>query len=266
MLLRRFRRSSSGSVTADPTERDPRLVEAERFYWYHSVELAPGVVTDGDYDMHEVLSHYGFPDAMAGMNVLDVGRASGFFAFEFERRGATVVATDIASLEEWDWVGDAEAREARLVAHANEEDHISGAFHFAKAARGSQVGEKTINVYDLDPAEFEGRTFDVVFAGSIASHLRDPILAFEHLLSVTGGVCIVAAPSFDLPGTAGHALMSLVGTQAEDRRSWWSMNARGLEETLKSAGFREVEIVSHFTLRHRRQPLEVNHLVAHARP
>ncbi len=266
MLPRRFRRTSSDSVTLESSERDPRLVEAERFYWYHCVELAPGVVTDGDYDMHEVLSHYGFPDAMAGMNVLDVGRASGFFAFEFESRGATVVATDIASLAEWDWVGDAEARDARLAAHAHEDDHISGAFHFAKAARGSQVGEKTINVYDLDPVEFDGQMFDIVFAGSIASHLRDPILAFERLRSVTGGVCIVAAPSFDLPDSSGHALLSLVGTQDEDRRSWWSMNARGLEETLKSAGFREVEIVSQFTLRHRRQPLEVNHLVAHARP
>ena len=33
-----------------------------------------------------------FPDRMRGMTVLDAGSATGFFAFEFERRGARVVS------------------------------------------------------------------------------------------------------------------------------------------------------------------------------
>jgi hypothetical protein len=257
----------SVSVTSDQ-DRERLLAEAAKYYWYHCVELAPGVVTDGVFDMTPVLPEYRVPDDMTGMDVLDVGRASGFFAFEFERRGACVVATDIASLADWDWVGGDETRADRLAVHAahSAEDHISGAFRFAKAARGSSVEEKTVNVYELDPAVFGGRKFDLVFAGSIASHLRDPILAFERLRSVTKGSCIVAAPSFDIPAVRNHAMMTLVGTADEDRRSWWVMNARGLAETLRCAGFPEVELVSEFRLKHRHIDLAVDHLVAHARP
>lgn len=251
-------------------ERERLLADSAKFYWYHCVQLVPGVVTDGDYDMAEVLPRYCFPEKMTGMHVLDVGRASGFFAFEFELRGAHVVATDIGSLGDWDWVGSGEARAERLATHAADansaEDHISGAFRFAKETRGSQVEERTINVYDLDPSAFGGRKFDLVFAGSIASHLRDPILAFERLRSVTEGRCIVAAPSFHIPSVANHAMMSLVGTADEDRRSWWVMNASGLVETLRCAGFAEIEIVSQFRLEHRHQRLAVDHLVAHAKP
>jgi tRNA (mo5U34)-methyltransferase len=254
------------------TTRDPAdlLAAASRHYWYHCVEVAPGVVTDGDYDMTTVVDRYGFPERMDGLDVLDVGRASGFFAFEFERRGARVTATDIASLEDWDWVGGEDAGRRRLAEHGVDAvasvDKVSGAFHFAKAARGSGVEEKTIGVYDLAPSAFGDRMFDLVFAGSIASHLRDPILAFERLRSVTRGTCIVAAPSFEIRAVADLAMLSLVGTADEDRRSWWVMNARGLVETLRCAGFGAVEIVSGFTLRHRHLPLRVEHLVAHARP
>jgi SAM-dependent methyltransferase len=251
------------------TEGARLLAEASRFYWYHCVELAPGIVTDGDYEMAAVWPAYRFPEPMAGLDVLDVGRGSGHFAFEFERRGARVVATDIESISQWDWGGGEVTRATALAEHlkaVGDEDRVNDAFHFAHRVRSSSVVEKTINVYDLDPAEFDGQKFDLVFAGSLASHLRDPILAFERLWSVTKGTCIVAAPSIDIAGAKHHALMCLVPQVSRERRSWWVLNAQGLVETLRCAGFSEVEIVGEFTLECRRKPLSVKHLVAHAKP
>jgi SAM-dependent methyltransferase len=250
-------------------ERKRLLAEASRFYWYHCVELAPGVVTDGDYDLAPIWPAYGFPEDMTGMDVLDVGRGSGYFAFEFERRGANVVATELESIDDWDWVGGEEARTrqlARTRAKRFDRGPFGGAFHHAHTVRGSRVEAKTMNVYDLDPAHLEDRRFDLVFAGSIASHLRDPILAFERLRSVTRGVCVVAAPSFDIPAVAGYPMLSLVGTADDDRRHWWVTNTRGLDEALRSAGFSEVEIASGFRLQHRHLGSAVDHLVAHATP
>jgi hypothetical protein len=43
-----------------------------------------------------------FPVDMRGMSVLDVGSATGFFAFEFERRGAEVLSLELPSLEDLD--------------------------------------------------------------------------------------------------------------------------------------------------------------------
>jgi len=111
--------------TAQPVSRRERkrlLAEASQFYWYHCVELAPGVLTDGDYDLAPIWPAYGFPEDMSGMNVLDVGRGSGYFAFEFEGRGAKVVATDIGSLDDWDWVGGDEARISQLAQKTREAD------------------------------------------------------------------------------------------------------------------------------------------------
>ncbi len=46
--------------------------------------------------------HSDFPENMSGMTVLDVGSATGFFAFEFERRGARVISVELPSLRDLD--------------------------------------------------------------------------------------------------------------------------------------------------------------------
>lgn len=103
--------------------------------------------------IREVLLHYGFPERMDGMDVLDVGRGSGFFAFEFERRRAAVTATDICSFLDWDFVGGDEQREARRKAIGDEQgftvEHITGAFEFASGVRKSRVTSNLINVYEM---------------------------------------------------------------------------------------------------------------------
>ena len=65
-----------------------RLVEfAQQTFWYHTLELSPGVTTSATYDHRDYVRRYGFPEDMTGWTVLDVGTADGFCAFEFERRG-----------------------------------------------------------------------------------------------------------------------------------------------------------------------------------
>ena len=245
--------------------------EMAKYYWYHCVELADGIVTDGDYDLRPLLPRYGFPARMDGMRVLDVGRASGFFAFEFERRGADVTATEIRTYLDWDFVGGEVWREKRrreIGAAEDEFNHreIYGAFDFAHRVRGSRVKTAWTTAYELDPAALGGK-FDLVFAGSISSHVRDPILAFEKLYEVTGGECVVAAPTFKIDEVSHLPMLALIGTADSDRRSWWTMNALGLCEMLRCANFRHVEVVSRFDIVNRRVAgLVVPHVVVRARP
>ena len=71
--------------------------------WYHSLELAPGVVTPGWFDLRPVADRV-LPASVAGLRCLDVGTFDGFWAFELERRGAAeVVAIDILDPRQWDW-------------------------------------------------------------------------------------------------------------------------------------------------------------------
>lgn len=245
--------------------------EMAEYYWYHCVELGDGIVTDGDYDMRPLLPHYGFPARMDGMRVLDVGRASGFFAFEFERRGADVTTTEIKSYLDWDFVGGARWRDKRRAEIGDEVEfnrrEIFGAFEFARRVRGSSVKTVRSTVYELHPEQFGGAKFDLVFAGSISSHVRDPILALERLHAVTRGQCIVAAPTFDIPAVDRIPMLALVGTADSDRRSWWTMNVTGLTEMLRCANFTTVEVISRFDLVNRRvRNLVVPHVVVRATP
>ena len=70
----------------------------ENYYWYHTIELPDGLITPGLYDFREALASFYFPDDMHGLRVLDVGSATGYFAFEFARRGAQVVSVELPSL------------------------------------------------------------------------------------------------------------------------------------------------------------------------
>src|SRR5260370_40402597 len=78
------------------------LGDVSRYYWYHTVDLGDGLITPGLYDYRETISGFPFPANMTGMRVLDVGPATGFFSFEFERRGEEVVAMELPSLRDLD--------------------------------------------------------------------------------------------------------------------------------------------------------------------
>src|SRR5260370_705542 len=54
--------------------------------WYHTLELAPGVVTPGWFDLRPVADKLPWPD-LTGRPCLDVGTFDGFWAFAMARRG-----------------------------------------------------------------------------------------------------------------------------------------------------------------------------------
>jgi SAM-dependent methyltransferase len=244
---------------------------ASEFYWYHTIDLGKGVVIQGDYDMNDYLDSFCFPTSMHGMSVLDVGRASGFFAFLFEERGAEVTATELSSFFNWDFVGGDAERDRRMREIVNPIEftkiNITGAFYLAHAAKQSKVKPIETSIYEIT-SQTVGGPFDIVFAGSITSHLRDPIKALERLHNITShnGVCIISVPYIGLDESL--PLAAMVGTADEDRRSWWVVNKKCITEMLKAAGFSDIQIVGHFLLTLDRPSGEKGlfpHLTVHAK-
>jgi len=247
------------------------LNEIEDYYWYHCIDLGNGVISKGDYDMDQFISKYELPQNLSGLTVLDVGRASGYFSFEFERRGAEVTATDIESFLDWDFVGGDVERAKREKEISDEKKFSSreiwGAFLFATKVLDSKVTARFINVYDIEPDAFGGKLFDYVFAGSITSHLRDPVLALEKLYSVTKRKLIISVPTIGIGTYEKVPTMCLVGTVDSDRRSWWVMNPSCVEEMLRCAGFKAITQVSEFVLTGRNNSnLKIPHVIFHAEP
>ena len=168
-------------MTADRSSVAPDLAERVRSHrWYHTMEIVPGLVTDGWFDLRPHVESYGLPARMDGLRALDIGTWDGFWAFEMERRGAaSVTAIDIEDPARWDWPPhtDFDEGKAARLAYLAAFKSAAAPFALAREALGSCVERVDCSVYDLDPAVHG--TFDVVFLGSLLLHLRDPVGALE---------------------------------------------------------------------------------------
>ena len=204
--------------------REELAAEARRIRWFHSIELAPGLVTAGHGDTRGRMGHYGIPEDLTGRSVLDVGAWDGFFSFEAERRGAArVVAADSFAWNGENW-------------------STKDGFELARRALGSRVEDVDVDVLDLDPAELG--TFDVVFFLGVLYHMRHPLLALEKVASVTGDLLIVET-AVDCtwtrrPAAAFYPSHGL----AADPTNWWGPNPEAVVGMLQAVGFSEVDVVS----------------------
>jgi len=132
--------------------------------WYHSMELPSGVIP-GFMSLDELRqrwSQFPLPDDLTGARLLDIGTWDGWFAFEAERRGAEVVAVDIAAQEN---------------------------FYHAHRERRSSVRYEVCEVYKLP--ELQLGTFDYTLFLGVLYHLRHPLRALEIVCALTKQLAVV---------------------------------------------------------------------------
>jgi tRNA (mo5U34)-methyltransferase len=200
------------------------------------MELAPGVVTSGWFDLRPIVDRMPWPD-VAGKRCLDIGTWDGFLAFELERRGAReVVATDIASHTEWDHLP--RQRAEAIAYHEENVGEKGGGFLLAAEALGSKVRREWISIYELSPDRL-GR-FDVVVCGSLLLHLRSPFQALAAVRSVCDGD-FLSSEQIDISFTLlspRRAAFYLEG----DAGRWMIPNPTGHLRMLEVAGF---DIIRH---------------------
>lgn len=208
-------------------------VQVEALDWYHTLELAPGVTTPGWLDHRSILGRIPVPASLSGWRCLDVGTFNGFWAFEFERRGAAeVIGIDVLDPHGWDWPSGSDAETVRVMA---ERMRGGAGFELARAALGSQVQRIDRSVYDLDPAELG--QFDLVYLGSLLVHLRDPVRALERVRAVCRGRLVVV-DGIDLPLTLRSPRLPLARLDGRGRPWWWWPNLAGLARAVEAGGFR----------------------------
>jgi 2-polyprenyl-3-methyl-5-hydroxy-6-metoxy-1,4-benzoquinol methylase len=278
---------------------EPRVREfIERAYWYHTIEICEGLVTRGVYDHRPYLGRYGFPDALIGKTVLDVGTSDGFFAFEFERRGAKMVVaidtdtydgtvghTDISPAKYKDY----EKKYARDKAINTEFRDIAEAFGLPAVNRrvivaklkNSSVIFRIQSIYDI---ENKGEKYDLVFCGDLIEHLKHPLAALENLRAATKELCIISL-SNSLPiGYFGKWPRRIIRKLIEISRlhayiveaseaslykgneaggSFFHFHPYAFEHALLASGFKDIRIYSEFKLRHLLTNLISHHVIFH---
>jgi tRNA (mo5U34)-methyltransferase len=199
--------------------------------WYHTLELAPGELTPGWFDLRSVADEVPWPD-LRGKRCLDVGTFDGFWAFEMEKRGAAEVrAVDVLDPERWDWPAD---RPDDVLEALAERKRAGDGFELARAALGSGVVREERSVYELDP-EHDG-TFDLVYIGSLLLHLRDPIGALMAARRVCGGQLLLV-DAIDPTLTRLSPRMPRASLDGRQRPWWWYPNLAGIVRMAEAAGF-----------------------------
>jgi 2-polyprenyl-3-methyl-5-hydroxy-6-metoxy-1,4-benzoquinol methylase len=221
--------------------------------WYHSLELAPGVVTEGMFDLRSVVGKYQLPEQLDGLRALDVGTWDGFWAFEMERRGAKVTALDLDDEGELDWP-------ANRRPDSYPETPRGAGFRLAKEIFGSKVERVNRSIYHALPEDLG--TFDIVFCGSVLIHLRDPILAMERIANLCHGT-FVSVEAYSPKLNLLPWPLAQYQSHREASVVFWEPNVRTWRAMLSTAGFARVEERGRFRLK-AREGWSVPHVVHHA--
>jgi tRNA (mo5U34)-methyltransferase len=148
------RKSSAKEMTADDILKKLNSVK-----WFLSFEIIPGVISPGLYPFNagEYADRLGIPKRLDGMRALDIGTWDGPMAFELEKRGADVVASDIQYPDKT-------------------------GFNIAKELKKSRMEYVQGSVYDLRKL-LKGK-FDIVTYLGVYYHLKYPLLGFESISQV----------------------------------------------------------------------------------
>jgi len=235
-------------VTAEgPRDGAALRDRARSISWYHAIDLGHGLTTEGEFDLRPYVGHYGLPERLDGKRALDVATFNGFWAFELERRGAEVVALDLATENELDWP----AFRPRTRPPAIAANPLGEGFRIAHAVLDSRVERTESNVYDVDSDRLG--SFDVVFCGSMLIHLKNQFRALERLCGLLrpGGLFVSAEPYSRLGGLAPFPV-ARYRAHDEGFPVFWEPSLRTWRLMIEACGFTKVRRVATFNMRARR--------------
>ena len=219
-----------------------------KYYWYHTIDLGNGLITPDSYDYREILHNFNFPQDMSGMKVLDVGSATGYFAFEFEKRGADVTSIELPSTADWDMVPEEKDQNLDKIfaiegLNSLEEldlTQLRGPFDYCHEKLNSKVKRVYANAISLKKEDLPHSSYDLIFLGDLLIHTFSPFAVLANLSQFCHGE-ITITQSFandDYP----RPIMDFSGNAARtgNCRTWWFTNKECLVTMLKRLGFKTV--------------------------
>jgi tRNA (mo5U34)-methyltransferase len=211
-----------------PKARDPHYTaalqrqsgELSKLGFYHSIEMPDGEVIPGFLSIktqRSRIAQFPIPQDLRGKRALDIGAWDGWFSFEMERRGASVVAVD-------------PTRKTRFLE--------------AKAMLNSKAEHVLADICYLKPSEVG--YFDIVLFLGVLYHLKHPMLALERVCELcTDLACVESFVTDDQPSGTVPAMEFYEGTQlAGQFDNWVGPNISCLLAMCRAAGFARVEFQS----------------------
>ncbi|MBF6557277.1 MAG: methyltransferase domain-containing protein [Acidimicrobiales bacterium] len=224
---------------AQPPAEPPRL-ESCRFY--QTIDLPDLGTQRGQWDLRPGIDRYLGALDFSGRRVLEIGTANGFVCFELERRGAEVVAFDLAD----GLVYDAQPL-VQSQAHlgALQSEHVAGlkmiknAYWLAHHQLGSRARVAYGHANSLPG--FLG-TFDVAVLANVLQHLQDPIGAVIQAARISDAIVVTEA---DWMAGSYEDLPGMVLFDDKNPFTWYQVKPRLIEMVLSRIGFGDVTVEYH---------------------
>ncbi len=236
-----------------------RQEEADGIFWFHSIDLGHGLVTDGIKNPESLvreLQSLQLPH-LEGKSVLDIGAWDGFYSFECEKRGAEPVK----ALDHFVWCLDLpkqqsywkDCREQGIAPQPYESIPElwnpndlpgQGGFNLAKRTLGSRVEAIVADFMEMDLCRLG--QFDVALYLGVLYHMKDPLRALQRLASVTRDLAVIETEAIRIPNCEGYALWEFYETSElnGDISNWWAPTEAGLVGACRAAGFSEVRVLT----------------------
>lgn len=187
--------------------------ELYRKGWYHSFEGIDGAMPLKW--QRERWQRFPIPDDLTGKRVLDIGAWDGWFSFEAERRGASVMSVDREEV-------------------AN--------YHAMHRRLASKNEYRILDLYEL-PGAGLGR-FDIVFFLGVLYHVKHPLLALEIVCSLATEVVVVE--TFVIEGDPEIPVMEFYETAELNGQmdNWIGPSVNCVLAMCRAAGFARVELIA----------------------
>lgn len=191
-----------------------RRAAPNRAHWFHSIEIAPGVWTNGHKTpdtIKEELDRWDFPVDLSGKSVLDIGCADGGFSAAALARGAA----SVVAIDEQTTTG------MRMV-------QAAGLF---PALEFRQIGLFTNEFMQLPSFDF------VIFTG-VLYHVQDMLDALKRVRLKAHGAVVLETHFNETLGSWPAAAVFYECDELEgDVTNWWGPNVACLEAMFRVAGF-----------------------------
>jgi tRNA (mo5U34)-methyltransferase len=203
---------------ADTTETVKRWrEELAQLGWYHSIELPDGRILRGHQtiaQLKERIARYPIPQDLTGKRVLDIGAWDGWFSFEMERRGATVVAVDSSKQK---------------------------TFLQARELLNSKAEYIVEDVCRLSPRDIG--YFDIVLFFGVLYHLKHPLLALEKICELSTDMACIESLVIEDSRDRIPLMEFYEGTECAGQfDNWCAPNPACLMAFCRTAGFARVDM------------------------
>lgn len=209
--------------------------------FYHTVDLPGYGVVTGDWDLRGRVDEYLGKVDFAGQRVLEIGPASGFLAFEMEKRGAEVVSVEVTDEHGWDFVPYPDARMKEVFGPRRiVMQQLKNSYWFSHAALHSKARVYYGDAYNLPRALGE---FDIAVMGAVLLHCRDPLRVIEQCGKMAS--LLIITDMFQ-PELEGASVCRLVPTPQNFLwHTWWHFSTQLFTQFLAVMGFATSETLTH---------------------